>query len=642
MHRRIVVFISSTGDLQQERDAVERALSDLEIDGSRFESWPSSATSPINECLERIEEADAFVLILGERYGSLTESGISVSHLEYRYAREIQPPKPIFVYILQTSNREQQQDRFLDEIEKRHFHCKEITNIEQLKEQVKLSFLQEFTRCFYKVHSTPPKKLSAPVYQVSTSSPPALPKNKNETFALLQDYYAAGDDLSIHRLAPQCEATFSQYLGIMNLLFMAEVNLGMNRGPADKERLRRAVAFWDRDESRRRWASYSLDYNRGNAFSVLGRISDAERLYRAALEQKPDFAECWKNLGSLSESKGDVPAARKCYEEALQHNPRLFEALYALAVLSMQEVSDPQKALSLLNRIPLSERTSGHIAAVQGWKARANLQLGNYAKGIANIEEALQTSPKAEWAWSIAGRLYALARRHDRRFSEHAARFWEQFLDRYPENPQAWAEFGYTLWSLRDGDKWLTLRKQAFDAFQKAIELGLHDDGLAWDRIGHIYQEQDNWVEAEKAYRKATERNPTAFGYCLGVSLIFLGRYEEALPWVLKAAQRHQPDAMSWFQVGVCKAGLGQSMEAKKAYAKAIHLDKDYPQAWFNLGGIYWNEADFRRAGLVWKKAIAKFPDYEGCDRARELMRLIRPDEGRDQDRRGGNLWMNL
>lgn len=638
----MVVFISSTGDLQQERDAVERALSDLEIDGSRFESWPSSPTSPINECLRRIEEADAFVLILGERYGSLTKSGISVTHLEYRHAVEIQPTKPIFVYILQTSNREPQQDRFLGEVEKHDFHCKEITNIGQLQKQVKQSFLQEFTRCFYKVHSMPPQEIPITAYPVLTSATPALPQNKNETYALLQDYYAAGDDLSIHWLAPQCEANFSQYLGIMNLLFMAEVNLGMNGGPADKERLRRAVAFWDRDESRRRWASYSLDFNRGNAFSVLGSISDAERLYRAALKQKPDFAECWKNLGSLSQSKGDVPAAHKCYEEALQHDSKLFEALYPLAVLSIQEVSDPQKALSLLNRISLSERTSEHIAAVQGWKALANLQLGDYAKGIANIEEALQTSPKAKWAWSIAGRLYALIRRHDQRFSEHAARFWERFLDRYPGNPQAWAEFGYTLWSLRDGDKWLTLRKQAFDAFQKAIELGLDDDGLAWDRIGHIYQEQDNWVEAKKAYRKATERNPTAFGYCLGVSLIFLGRYEEALPWVLKAAQRHQPDAMSWFQVGVCKAGLGQSMEAKKAYAKAIHLDKDYPQAWFNLGGIYWNEADFRRASLVWKKAIAKFPDYEGCDRARDLMRLIRPDEGRDQDRRGGHLWLNL
>jgi len=623
----MAVFISSTGDLQQERDAVERALSDLEIDGSRFESWPSSPTSPINECLERIEEADAFVLILGERYGSLTESGISVSHLEYRHAREIQPPKPIFVYILQTLNREQQQDRFLDEIEKRYFHhCKEITDSRQLEEQVKQSFLQEFMRCFRKVHLMPPQEVPATIYAVPTSSTPALPKNKNETYALIQDYYAAGDDLSIHRLAPQCETNFNQSLRIMNLIFMAEVNLGMNGGPADKERLRRAVAFWDRDESRRRWASCSLDFNRGNAFRVLGSISDAERLYRAALKQKPDFAKCWKNLGRLSQLKGDVPAAHKCYEEALQHDPKLFEALYALAVLSIQEVSDPQKALSLLNRISLSERTSEHIAAVQGWKALANLQLGDYAKGIANIEEALQTSPKAKWAWSIAGRLYALIRRHDQRFSEHAALFWERFLDRYPGNPQAWAEFGYTLWSLRDGDKWLTLRKQALDAFQKAIELGLDDDGLAWDRIGHIHQEQDNWVEAEKAYRKATERNPTAFGYCLGVSLIFLGRYEEALPWVLKAAQRHQPDAMSWFQVGVCKEGLEQSMEAKKAYAKAIHLDKDYPQAWFKLGGIYWNEADFRRASLVWKKAIAKFPDYEDCDRARDLMRSIRPD----------------
>src|SRR4051812_3833834 len=44
MLHKLIVFISSTADLKGHRDAVEKALSELEIDGSRFESWPSVPT----------------------------------------------------------------------------------------------------------------------------------------------------------------------------------------------------------------------------------------------------------------------------------------------------------------------------------------------------------------------------------------------------------------------------------------------------------------------------------------------------------------------------------------------------------------------------------------------------------------------
>ncbi len=115
-------------------------------------------------------------------------------------------------------------------------------------------------------------------------------------------------------------------------------------------------------------------------------------------------------------------------------------------------------------------------------------------------------------------------------------------------------------------------------AFSHAISLGFEDDGLVWDRIGHLYQDQGNWPEAEKWYRQAANQNPVAFGYCLGVSLIFLGRHEEALPWVREAAEKHQPDAKSWFQVALCLEKLGRIGESVDAYQKAISLDSAYPE----------------------------------------------------------------
>ena len=87
-----------------------------------------------------------------------------------------------------------------------------------------------------------------------------------------------------------------------------------------------------------------------------------------------------------------------------------------------------------------------------------------------------------------------------------AADFWQRFIDKHPHNVEAWAELGYVYWFL-GGKKigWISPQRAPL-AFTKAVELGLDDGGLVWDRIGHLYQEQDRWKEAEKAYRQAAKK----------------------------------------------------------------------------------------------------------------------------------------
>ena len=69
MLHKLVIFISSTADLTNHRDAVATALRALNIDGSRFESWPTvpAPVGGMSECLRRVEESDAVVLLLAEK-----------------------------------------------------------------------------------------------------------------------------------------------------------------------------------------------------------------------------------------------------------------------------------------------------------------------------------------------------------------------------------------------------------------------------------------------------------------------------------------------------------------------------------------------------------------------------------------------
>lgn len=96
---------------------------------------------------------------------------------------------------------------------------------------------------------------------------------------------------------------------------------------------------------------------------------------------------------------------------------------------------------------------------------------------------------------------------------------------------------------------------------------------------GHWAQDEADWVEAELCFRKAYDLAGGHYGYCLGTALNFLGRFEESLPILREQAERIQPDAMSWFQLGAAYGDLGQSAQAIDAYEKALALDPDYDLA---------------------------------------------------------------
>ena len=68
---------------------------------------------------------------------------------------------------------------------------------------------------------------------------------------------------------------------------------------------------------------------------------------------------------------------------------------------------------------------------------------------------------------------------------------------------------------------------------------------------------------------------------------------------LLDQAQAIQPDAMSWFQVGLAYEKLGRVPESIDAYEHALMLDPAYDLAMFNLGGVFWNSGDREQALLI-------------------------------------------
>jgi tetratricopeptide (TPR) repeat protein len=612
MINKFIVFISSTADLTTYRNAAESVLRALEIEGSRFEAWPSvpNPSGPMDECLARIREADAVVLVLGEKYGTVIEDGLSATHTEYRHARTHR--KPVFAFVLECPRRDDAQAAFIKEIEKEFFRSRTIRTVSEFEGQLKNSLLQEFTRCFRHVHGGPPNvaRFALPPPVTSPSGPALfLSDDSKAAFLHLRGLYESGQDARIRELATQIALKFIDVPAIINVLYMAEVNLAMSGATPDTGRLDAAIRFWDDPQVKRRFASYSLAYNQGNALGALNRFPEAIARYEAALAEKPDFAECWKNLGTAYVDSGDPAAARRCFEKAVAFCSGLFEARYSLATMAAGDHAF-EEALAHLAMIRIDHLPPVQRSWVCGRQAMSLSRLGNHKEAIAAIEAAIGLVPDTDWPWEFAARIYALARRADRRWLDDARHFGERFVSRVPARGDAWGELGYTYWKLRLENTTEEWSRKCIAAFGRALECGFLDHGLIADRLGHVYLDRDEPEKAVAAFRVAVEQDAASFGYCLGVSLMKTRCYDEALCLLTDAAQKHQPDALSWGNVAVCYERTGRDAEAVAAYEKSIQLDPTYALSWFNLGGLHWNAGDTSEAIRVWREALERFPDH--------------------------------
>lgn len=96
---RFQVFVSSTyTDLVQERQAAISALLQLSAMPAGMELFPAADDEAWTLIAKVIEESDYYLLIIGGRYGSVTDAGISFTEKEYDYARGAGKPVMAFLH----------------------------------------------------------------------------------------------------------------------------------------------------------------------------------------------------------------------------------------------------------------------------------------------------------------------------------------------------------------------------------------------------------------------------------------------------------------------------------------------------------------------------------------------------------------
>ena len=118
----------------------------------------------------------------------------------------------------------------------------------------------------------------------------------------------------------------------------------------------------------------------------------------------------------------------------------------------------------------------------------------------------------------------------------------------------------------------------------------------------------DRLVDAEAAYRKATDIEPTYALAWRGLGDLLqdeLSRFDEAEAAYRKAIDLDSTYALPWNQLGyLFRTKLGRFEEAELAYRKAIDLDPKYARPWNGLGDLFQDELSrFEEAEAACRKA---------------------------------------
>lgn len=456
-----------------------------------------------------------------------------------------------------------------------------------------------------------------------------VPEDQVLARQMAEKLYDSGADADLSAAFEQFRAVLGAGHEAMGFCYMAEINLGMGLQPPNTERIEAAVAHFRSKLDTGRYQLGSLHYTIGNGMSALSREEEAKALYMAALDD-PDFAgspelaaQCYKNLGTSFERLGQEEVAAKHYREALRLSPDLPEAHNALAHYHHRN-GRYEEALESFDRVVFTERQMGRPSAVSGWRTNIFFSLGDGRAAFREINTLLSEAETASWIWPWCARQVAAFGRMSTETARLALPFWNRCIAAYPRFGRARAEWLLTSFYLRQKGDDIGPYAEFRSVFDQHIEqVGAEEAALPWDRLGHWAQDDGNWEEAERCYRKANGLEGGHYGYCLGTALNFLGRYEESRPILIEQAEHLQPDAMSWFQLGVANSNSGRSNEAIAAYEKAIALDPNYDLAMFNLGGVHWNDGDLIAAERVWRQAIEKFPEHDLAAEVRDRMPLL-------------------
>lgn len=328
----------------------------------------------------------------------------------------------------------------------------------------------------------------------------------------------------------------------------------------------------------------------------------------------PAFMDPFFTRAYAAHRDGRLVDAERDYRAAIEANPDHTDALHLLGVLRHQQ-GRHEEAADLV----------GRAVALRPNDAALQLNLGNALKALGRLDgaierfrNALTLAPEFPLAHYNLGNAYALAGRH-----EDAVDAFNRSLRLQPNDASTHNNLGNALHALGRCE-------DAIAAFSRALALrpghaGAHNNlGMALAKLGRA-------DEAIVQFRAALAAQPNyvAAHFNLGNTLDAVGRHSEAAAAFEAALALQGAFPPALLGLGNALAAQGRHSEAVGRFERAVGLDPQLALAWLGLGNAHHALGAHEAALRAFDQALRLRPDLASAQLNRALTLLTLGDFAR-------------
>jgi tetratricopeptide (TPR) repeat protein len=296
-------------------------------------------------------------------------------------------------------------------------------------------------------------------------------------------------------------------------------------------------------------------------------------------------------LGNLATRKGLTDEAIHHYQKSLEINGSYVPARLALAdtFLKQGQVASSREEIAKL----LTTQAS-NLMPVRLLKAALDREEKNYAAA----EKELTALAKEEPGNAAVQRQLALYY-ESRGQTGDAEKSMARALELQPNSEE----------TLRDLVRLYVKEKQIDRALQKINTVpDEKKQAFHYELIGMVYMQAGKPEEAEKAYRKALEKDPnrTSTDVYLAAQYIQTGRLNEGLERLDELIKKNPANASAYGAKALIYQRQGKVDDAKQSYSQALKVDPNFESAANNLAYILAEEGRDLETALNWAQMARK------------------------------------
>ena len=332
----------------------------------------------------------------------------------------------------------------------------------------------------------------------------------------------------------------------------------------------------------------------GVAEHRLGRLAEAERLYREALALNPRHADSLHLLGVLVQQAGRGDGAA-LIRQAIALDPRN-PGYYSNLGNILRARSEADEAVAAYRR---ALALKPDFAEAHGNLGAALKDQGEVEAAIVSYRRALALNPKLVDVHCNLGNALK-----DQGKLEEAAASYARAIEINPNFANAHNNLGNVLRARGDSEA-------AVACYAKALEI-IPSFALAHGNLGAALTNLGRLDEAIASARRAIALDASGVDahITLGNALKEQGRLDEAIDTYRRAIVLSPGLAPCHFNLGNALKDRRDLAGAAEAYERAIALDPGFYDAWSNLGNLRQDQSRLDDAVGCYERALMLKPDF--------------------------------